>query len=560
MTLDGFLTFLTLVLAAYTLATHVDKLRAKLVIVLQIPLALVSLFIVVYLEFFEVFGQPCPAVLGSLCTWIVFKESSPLSPSGVAFFVVLFWIIFAIVIHLSIPRLFSSFLLVRIARIVDRLSLEKRYSELLEFIEPYLPVIGKASHRKLFLQRHHDNLGAMQGDIAALRYTVLDQESQSAATHRSGLFKVGRRWLGKLAFIVPSQYSAQDSAENIARVFFQSEELRVYIATNRPYFAIPLIYQDIFGSRQFSEKYLSLLIADTGSVLYQEIQYNQNISYQHGYEFPVSNRLLYFLFSNANIALQLEVWQPVGKHILQLLNPNKSSDFVDYLQGTAVEFDYECWENGVFVGVVFFDLMVKAAAYQGVTWHMWLYYMTSVIDALEGSYDSSDPSVDTTDEFPTRSARLVYVVLSTLCSWIHLVSELPDDSHHRNLPKQNNGVILDWNTWSLPNDNIPLSSAVALGTCLATILESERFEYRFIVEMFEVVLREVSRLNESGDEGYMRSFLIHSIIHGGQKHLDIDYGNRLRGLLNDADRFILYEIKDFKTSLDQIHPTSMPNS
>ena len=512
-----FLTFLTLVIAVYALASPVAKLRAKLVFILQIPLAISSLFLVLYLEFFDIFGQPCPHALGSVCEWFIIPIDDFKSPTDVAFFVVLVWMLFAVVVHKYIPRMLASFLLFKIAQLVDRLTLEKRYSELLEFVEPYLAVIGKASHRKLFLQRYHDKMGAMQGGLRAFRHNMFDEEARIRESQRSTIIRIARSWLGKLAFFIPSQYHAQSSAEDIARVFFQSEDLRVYVATNRPYFAIPLIRQDVFGGRQFCETYIGLLIANTGSVLYQELQYNQNSSYQQGYEFPVSNRLLYFLFADVEKAKQLEIWRPVGEHILQLLNPSKNPDFVNYLKGSAVDFDRECWENEVYAGVVFFDLMVNAAAYQGITWHMWLYYMTFVIRDLEKNYDSSDPSVDTSDEFPTRSARLVYEVIYTLCNWVSLVSHLPEDSPHRNISQIENGRLLKWNTWSLPNENIPMSAAVALGTCLSTILMSRRFEERFVVEMYEVVLRTVRGLNEKGDEGYLRLFLIHSIIHGGQK-------------------------------------------
>lgn len=558
MTLDGFLTFLTLVIAVFALASPVARLRAKLVFVVQIPLAMFSLILVLYLEFFEMFGQPCPSVLGNACDWFVIAVDSSLSPSDIAFIVVLVWMIFAMVIHKYVPRLLASILLTRIAQLVDQLAYERKYFELIGFIEPYLPVIGKAWHRHLCLQRCHDTLEAMQGGIMTLRQTMFDEEARSRESQRSRFAKFARRWVGNLAVLIPSQNRAQSSAADIGRVFFQSEDLKNYIAVNRPYFAIPLVYQDMFGSREYCESYFEMLITNTGSILYEEIQHNQNSSYQHGYEFPETNRLLHFLFADAQTAFKLEIWKPVGNHMLKLLNPSKSPDFSDYLKGSAVDFDEECWRNGVFVGITFFNLMVTAAAYQGVTWHMWMYYMTSVIEKLEQGYDASDPSVDTSDEFPTRSARLVYEIMYALCSWTKLVSHVPEDSPHRKVSHNDNGHIQDWDTWSLPNNNIPMSAAVVLGTCLATILMSRRFENRFVVQMYEVALRTVNELNDSGDEGQLRRFLILSIIHGGQKDLGRDYGELLRSMMNEVDHFIRYEVRDFETILNQTHPGSSP--
>ncbi len=63
MTLDGFLTFLTLAAAIYALASSVARLRARFGLAIQIPVAVLALALVGYLEFFQALGQPLTTIL-----------------------------------------------------------------------------------------------------------------------------------------------------------------------------------------------------------------------------------------------------------------------------------------------------------------------------------------------------------------------------------------------------------------------------------------------------------------------------------------------------------------
>ena len=558
MTLDGFLTFLTLLIAVYALASPVANLRAKLVFVVQVPLAIFTLLLVLYLEFFEMLGQPCPSALNSICKWFVFSTDSAITPSDAAFLVLITWMIFALVVHLYFPRLLGSFLLSKSARLIDRLAYEQKYSELLEFVEPFLPLIGKASHRKLFFQKCHDHLEAMRGgDIRAFRHNMFEKEVDRRASQQSMFSRKLRRLLGTFSVIVPRQYHAQSAADDIVRVIFQTENLRTYIATTRPYFAISLIREDMFGNQQFSEEYFSLLIANTGSVLYQELQNNQNRAFRYSYEIPESNRLLHFLFADAQIANNLEVWRPIGDHILKLLKRDKSPEFVAHINGRAEYFDKECWDNGVYVGVVFFDLMVTSAAYQGVRWHMWLYYSMYAVEHLVEVYSTSDPLVDRNDEFPTISARLIYTILDLLCDWVCLVTDLPEDSPHRRSSILVESLEREWNSWYLDNNNIPMSAAMALGTCAVAVFMSERIGDKFSGYMYGVILTTVKKLRREGYEGCLRKFLIRSIIHGGHgQHYGHNpaYGQKLMTLLPEVDHVIVSDVDDYVTELKKAYP------
>ncbi len=549
MTLDGFLTFLTLAVAIYALLPPVAKIRAKLGAWIQVPVAISALALVLYLEFFELIGQPCPAALGRTCDWLEFPADEAITPPQVAFLVVLVWLVIAWAIHhLSRPGAGS---LPLISRVLDDLVYEKDFAKALKLVEPSLPLIGRAAKRRLTLQSVHDRLAVLKGNDPqlTLKLSDFDWGELEREANRNPVARFARKAVGCLSWFVPTQRRAENAAEDIARVLFKSTELRTFVAQMRPYFAIPLLQVDLYGKHDFSDAYFTALISDTGSVLYQEMKQNQNTSSQSGYHFPESNRLLHFLFADPEIAKNLSVWKSVGDHLLKLLRPDGSSDFISYLNSRADNFDDERWENPIYAGIFFFDLMVRAAAHKGVEWHMWLYYFPIIVERLVEIYDTSNPSVDATDEFPTRSARLIYEAMDTLGNWVGLVSDLPEGAHHRQIQPGAHG----------DNGNIPVSAAMALGSCMATIAMSDRIGDTFAGYMHEVILRDIRDLSREGDAGSLRTFLIQSVVRGGQRNVDFAYGRRLATFWGMVDHVLCSDLDDYRATLNAEYPGVLPS-
>ena len=561
MTLDGFLTFLTLVVAIYALTPRVIKLRARLGIAIQIPTAVLALLVVLYLEFFPAVNQWCFRALGGTCEWLPLPVGLPITPPQLSFLVVLSWIGVALVIHKFSSRRRACSSLPTISRIVDNLVYEKRFAEVIELVEPYLPLIGQAARRKLRLQKLHDQIKAMKGSDLALVLLYLSNGDASEREARRGAFsKKLRTWVGKLAVLVPAKRNAETAARNIARVLFRSPDLRFYVTRTRPYFAISLFRLEMHEAHDFSDAYFSELISDTGSVLYQELEEDWNGPYKAGHGFLESNRLLYFLFDDARNAEKYFVWKPIGEYLWKLLRSDESPgpDFVVRLNKRADEFDKERWEDPLGTGMYFFDLMVTAAALRGVQWHMWLFYFPQFVERLEELYDASDPAVDVTDEFPTRSARLIYEAISSLCGWVNLASDLPEDSPHRQSVAMSEEQSREWNSWFRDNGNIPVSAAIALGSCMGTIGMSRRLDDKFAGYMYEVVVRAIKDLGCDGEVGRLRSFLIKSIVHGGHDQPNNDYGQRLATLKPKVDQVIWEYVDDYRDALKQAYPDAHP--
>ena len=171
-------------------------------------------------------------------------------------------------------------------------------------------------------------------------------------------------------------------------------------------------------SGQFSDTYFAALFSDRSSTLYQELE-NLGTSTTLSLE---GNRILQFLFDDANTAKEFGVWNSIAKTMLDFLNPCESPDqeFTERLKLKSDDFESEKWSNPIYVGIYFFDRMVTVAAYQRIMDHMSLTYFMKFIEGLEKLYDISDDQIEESHEFPNRSAWLIYEAISVLSKWVYL--------------------------------------------------------------------------------------------------------------------------------------------
>jgi hypothetical protein len=154
MTLDGFLSFLALFIAFYAIVSPVTRLRAQLHLAIQVPVALVSVSLVLYFEFFSLLGQPCLLSDAEACAWLIFPADGSFAPPQAAFLVVFVWMILAWCFNVLLrpgPRA-----LVAVGKIVQTLLYERRFAELLDFIRPHLDLVEAAAERRLLWQQVHD--------------------------------------------------------------------------------------------------------------------------------------------------------------------------------------------------------------------------------------------------------------------------------------------------------------------------------------------------------------------------------------------------------------------
>jgi hypothetical protein len=458
MTLDGFLTLLTLLAAIYALLSNADRLSLRLTFRwYDYANLLISFLIICYLEFYAVFkkaGFGSPIHLGS----------TGLTP-GDAAFVVVFASAVAALISSQVKRIRVRDLR-RLKRLVDEQINQRQFGDLLTLLGKSLPAITRAYERKSLLPFIRSKF--VPTDAAGW------QLGQIQARKRSWV----RFVLIRAASYLPTGQRQVDEAHDIVRTVLNRQDFVEFVATNRPTFGIELMRHKFFEINEFVDRFLGLQMQDTRSALYSEVQHNQNISASHSYFFPETNHLLHFLFYDARRAYDLAVWKPVGNFLLYGAASPIHPEIAAFLNLPCRDFSESGqWQNAFFVGIRFFDLMVSAALHQGIRWHMWLYYYPDFVELLAEHYDATGATVDQDAEWPTKGAYLLYNIFDALTEWIQAVRDLPIDSPHANLEN----IDVDHE-----NGNIVKSAIIALGMSIKYLFlspnVSEKFE-AYILDM-----------------------------------------------------------------------------
>ena len=532
MTLDGFLTLLALLVAIYTLIPRKVKLFLKLGKEIQIIVAIIAFYVVLYCHFHKIWPYFLIDFMYLESLGLPSLLETTISPSEFSFIVVLCWGGISVMTYKIFSLKWHSTLPI-VSTIVNELIDERNHKELVKFIIPWVPLINEASHCQLPSQKFIKWCESMKDARLDLDNTMTQYNARHRSIYKKCVTRI-RHLTGNLSNLFVTARDAEVISNKMIRSVCQPKEFRNYVIKERPYFAISLF--PLRGVKGFSDEYLTGLISDTNSILYEEFKWNAN--FPAGIRPREGNQILEALFNDAEVANRLAVWEPIARYMLALMHTSESPDreFTESLNSKYQDFNLERWENPIYAGIYFFDVMVTAAAFQGIRWHMWLYHCSRFINELENNYDISHPEVNELDEFPTRSARLVYEVINVLQNWILLVNKLPQDSPHMksNVLDQcrDHGLVRQSYQDFNDNGNIPVSAANVLGFCMRKIVLSERIGDKFKRDMYKYAVDTTRELDDPWN-----SLVIQSIVRGGSGTLEEKYGRTLYKLHFQIDPY-----------------------
>jgi hypothetical protein len=235
----------------------------------------------------------------------------------------------------------------------------------------------------------------------------------------------------------------------------------------RPYLGVSMItiWKPRHERTEFIHAYLWKLMEEPSSILYTELRANQGMRSIHRYDLPESNSLLTFFLSDARVAEDSGVYKPIGDYVLMLLDELRQDPALDsYNRAVGYFAEHEVWKSPLYATIRFFDIMVEEALHQNIEWHMWLYYMPSVVKKMARNYRLNDPLSDPTNEFPNRYAYLIYEIFSCLKDWVRDAAKIP---------RSQANVVLKRVDSQHENGNIPKSSIKALCQSLFYVMTSE---------------------------------------------------------------------------------------
>lgn len=308
--------------------------------------------------------------------------------------------------------------------------------------------------------------------------------------------------------LLPSHDKEQREAAEIARTVLIARPFVEALSSIRPYLGITILknWKAKFERGKFLDLYVSSLMANKASILYAELA-NSEAQHHHRYLIPENNRLLHYLFGDIKVAKDLGVYRPIGEFVMrELAELRRAPDQDPYNTATGDFSETEGRNSSVYTAIHLFDIMILETLFQGLEWHMWLYYLRSMVDAMVKNYKPRGDDVDAESEWPIKYSWLISRVFRTLEDWIESVEYVPLDQAN---------AVLKYTRADLQNSNIPMSSILALGHCVATVVMSDQIEDKFKESQVGMVFGLYFRLRELPDRKAYGKALINSVVNGG---------------------------------------------
>jgi hypothetical protein len=531
MSIDGFLGFLGLVVAIYALLSVVSRYRFRLHgFWLWVP-TLTALSVVVYLLLFDLVGILCTA---SWCHSFTLSQERGLTPNKLAFVVVLLWLSY--IALLARHKAVGKGQLPLLSALVDRLVAEKRYPELVDFIEPQINLISRCAARQFPFQKLRDRVrwhGSpfRPRDPPAKRLSKLERLRQTIAPWCLGALK-------PILERIPESEAHEEAAQRILLVLHTNDLLVEFVALERPLFALKLmntgVYDDEFGDRAFD-----LMMAHPASQFRREILLNQ-VSQNCFFLIDPKNPVIHALFVDARVAEKFEVWRPVGNFPIRLLE----RDVGGYRQAISAKKPYEnalIHRDPTYTMIRFFDLMVRSAMRDAIKWHMWLFYFDILIEKLLKSMDRKHPDYAPDAEFPNFGYYLIFEIFGAYGDWLRAVECCAEDSPaieiQSTAPNHENGSIFK-------------STILSIGNSLRHLLENDDTPDAVITYLLGMTMRDYRDLaNRKNGGALAQEALRNSILNGGYSELKDIQIARLGDCYAEIDPLLQFETKDFADAL-----------
>lgn len=308
------------------------------------------------------------------------------------------------------------------------------------------------------------------------------------------LSDVYRRALEQLVYQWGSiRYSTQETAEEASdytETLLLDPEFRQEHPIIDPYLGIDIISDEEinFPREEFTHGYLSSMLRAENSLLYRNIAENRSLEGVYRYQIDPDNRLLHTLFSDCEIAKNLNIYKPIGDTAEDILREQGGKDYDQYNGRQFSDSQYtgtHVYSDPLFVAIRFFDIMVREAFLQEIEWHMWLYYYESFTRLICDNYELTEEA-DRTAEWPNDYSRLLYEMTSNARDWLNLLEQMVVEDDGDLTTTNDSGeeeykefIRLDNIDADRASGNLPKAAVICLMSCHKSIILADEIPMQF---------------------------------------------------------------------------------
>ena len=540
MSIDGFLTFLGFLAAGYALLDDVSKLRLLLHVKRQLVLIATVFILVIVLLLPEEPSKSIPSYFPSFCAeFVMWADSSAIGSGGTAFLLVVLWALMAVFLYKTSRPTIAS--LKKLNILAERLLEKKRYIELVDVIKPYIPLISRASRRKLPSQRLHDWLkrgGPFALSISDLIETREDANGRFQRLKRcffSYAKRAARVVVSLFAPLVPARREATQMATDLEISLLRSVGLTDFLVNSRADFIVDLVEFDRFSADEFNNEVIRRMMSTPDSHFFRELKLMDVRSGNGGFVYEDQLVFTKHFALNSDFACQHGIWKPVGDEAIRLIKD--SQDYRTRLLA-APPVNALLFEDVVFCTIKFFEAMVDTAARRGVEDHMWLMYM-SIISKELVELHSACPVFSPEDEFPTLGMRLIWEITNNHRGWIQLYRNLDESNYH--VSKEN---VEGWD-----NASIIMWSVQDYAGTIRNIVDSSHLPDRFKIDRWSSYVRLISEIPSDGKFSFIRASLIREAIEPHNYSMLGNMSAKLSVVHGQIDPPLRFEVEDLNAAL-----------
>lgn len=337
-----------------------------------------------------------------------------------------------------------------------------------------------------------------------IEYVEEDNAEQTARERVRDIFELKRRQA--TYYLAALRYRLADSAEDASsytETLLLDPEFGAKHPILDPGLGIDIILDtDLDGLRRrdVTHQYLTTLLREENSLLYQEISNNMSMAGIYRYRVDPDNRLLHALFSDCSRAEELDAYKPVGDTAKEMLRDQGTKDYDKYnaqrLTSVNRSEDY-VFNDPLFIAISFFDIMVREAFYQRIDWHMWLYYYESMTRLMCENYENTEET-DPDSEWPNDYSRFMYEMISNMGDLLRIMERLVKNDEYD--VKDEDGDFEEFIALeSYRRDRggtIPKSAVEIMLSCHQEILTTEEIPHQFKKYITEILFTRCSDLRE----------------------------------------------------------------
>lgn len=364
-------------------------------------------------------------------------------------------------------------------RLVTALLHTRKFAELGELLDRHLETVIDLEQKI----RWRDRLAswirppAAQG-LAIIARGLLRQAATPASMRAAKL----NRMRSSLASFVGPKTRGVSRARNVIKASLSSRDLVSYLALAHPYFCLRVMARAEEIVDDFQDMYFEALLANDSSILFFEIKNNDNLAGGgHRLRLPPENRLLNFYLKDVSVAADLGVYRSVGEALLSRI---ESDDTLSAMLNRPMQTYDEVGKLRcpVYCGLYFFRIMVLEGLHQRVADHLWLHYVTHIVDRILSRARPLQEG-DENHEFATRFCYLLYQVVDATMDWIEEAEHVSSE-----------GDALTQDQLEGRHAYISFEAAGAIGGVMQSILRADNLTDRLKDELLSVVLSSLKRL------------------------------------------------------------------